>query len=105
MAPPVKKQKTEEEAGKPDDAEMKVDEEPAQERKAAEPPKEHETDAPSCSKPKIKDSARFLASETTLNVLPAANNVMMALKEGGIAQFTAGARANIGIKSGRYMFE
>jgi len=41
-----------------------------------------------------------------LNLLPATNGrVLMSASEGGLQHFYAGARANVGIKSGRYMFE
>merc|ERR1712194_804308 len=44
--------------------------------------------------------------DTTLNLLQSSNgNVLMSLAEGGIQHFIAGARGNVGVKSGRYSFE
>jgi len=108
MAPPEKKQKTEEapaEETKADEAE-KTEEPKAEEKKAPEPPKELEEDAPACSKPKVKDELTFHTSDTTMNVLQSTGtNVLMSLSEGGIQHFLAGARANVGITKGRYLFE
>jgi len=121
MAPPEKKQRTEEQAPdekeeekkaeKPEapDAEMKDAEtkEAKDEKKEPEPPKELEQDAPmDKAKPRIKDAIKFLVPDTTLNVMPSANgSMLMCLTDGGIQHLYAGARANVGVKSGRYMFE
>merc|ERR1719330_353621 len=71
-----------------------------------EPPKELEEDAPVDSSPRVEEKVAFFASDTTLNVLPSVHgNVMMALTDGGLQYFLAGARANVGLKAGRYMFE
>lgn len=44
--------------------------------------------------------------DTTLNVMmSASNNTFMSLAEGGMHHLLAGARANVGISKGRYMFE
>jgi len=87
MAPPAeKKQKTEEE----------------------EAPKneELETDAKRDSNPKIRDTVKFLTPDTTMNVLPSSvGNILMSMSEGGLSQLVAGARASVGVKSGRYLFE
>lgn len=84
MAPPEKKQKTEEEA-----AEFV-----------------EETDAKKDSAPKISGAVTFLTPDTTMNVLPSSvGNMLMSMSEGGLSQLVAGARANVGVKSGRYMFE
>jgi len=113
-APPEKKQRTEEpeqkeeaEATEPKDVEMKAAEEKEEEKKAPEPPKELEEDAAADkAKPRIKEKAVFLVQDTTMNVMPAtSNNLLMALSDGGIQHLVAGARANVGVKSGRYMFE
>merc|ERR1719203_2641208 len=121
MAPPEKKRKTEEEEeaaakegrvenGK--DVEMRQagnpEEEAAalEEKEAPEPPKELETDAVACAKPKGKGPITFLTQDTMLNVMQSTGtNVLMSLTEGGIQHFIAGARANVGVNKGRYMFE
>lgn len=98
---PEKKQKTEEEEAK--DEEMA----PEPEKKAAaEPPKELEEDAKKDTGAKIKDTVTFLTPDTTMNVLQSTvGNVLMPLCEGGLSRLSACARASVGIKSGRYMFE
>eukprot|EP00443_Scrippsiella_acuminata_P049395 CAMPEP_0115554716 /NCGR_PEP_ID=MMETSP0271-20121206/97439_1 /TAXON_ID=71861 /ORGANISM="Scrippsiella trochoidea, Strain CCMP3099" /LENGTH=830 /DNA_ID=CAMNT_0002988455 /DNA_START=96 /DNA_END=2590 /DNA_ORIENTATION=+ len=106
MAEPAeKRQKTgegEQAEEKKPDAEMKEAEAP----KVAEPPKELEVDAPACSKPKLKEPVTFLTPDTTLNLMHSAQgNVLMSMNEGGIRHFFAGARANVGVSKGRYMFE
>ncbi|CAK0905731.1 unnamed protein product [Prorocentrum cordatum] len=76
-----------------------------------EPPKEKEEDAaPDPDKrPKLKETVEFLtkdSTDTTLNIMPSVHgNVLMALSDGGIQHLLAGARASVGISSGRYMFE
>merc|ERR1712232_918200 len=40
-----------------------------------------------------------------MNVMPSTNNILSSHKEGRAGDLLAGARANVGIKSGRYMFE
>jgi hypothetical protein len=107
-ASPEKKQKTEEDAKEDEKKEdekkddMKVEEEP----EAKAPAKELEEDAKKDTSPKIKDTVAFLVPDTTINVLPSsAGSMLMALSDGGLQHLLAGARANIGVKSGRYMFE
>merc|ERR1712194_773403 len=74
--------------------------------KEPEPPKEEETDAPAAKGAKFGKTPQFLTQDTTLNLLQSSNgNVLMSLTEGGIQHFIAGARSNVGIKSGRYSFE
>lgn len=74
--------------------------------KAPEPPKEFEEDAPEDKRKRVKEPPTCLPTDTTLNVLPSVHgNVLMALTDGGMQYLLAGARANVGIKSGRYMFE
>lgn len=104
--PPAKKQKTgEEAAAEPEakDAEMKEEEKkPA----VPEPPKELEEDAPACKKPKNTEAAQFLVQDTTLNLMQSASyGVLTSLREGGMQHLLAGARANLGVSKGRYMFE
>merc|ERR1719272_2402342 len=88
MAPPEqKKQKTEEEAPKTENEEL-------------------ETDAKRDSNPKIRDAVKFLTPDTTMNVLPSSvGNILMSMVEGGLSQLVAGARASVGVKAGRYLFE
>lgn len=108
MEPVAKKQKTED-----GPAEMQVDGEKAEEKtedkeqpKAPEPPKELEGDAAKTSGPKVKDAVTFLTEDTTMNVMLSTNgNLLKAATDGGIRYLLAGARANVGLKSGRYMFE
>ncbi|CAK9020066.1 unnamed protein product [Durusdinium trenchii] len=67
---------------------------------------ETEVDAPPDSRPRISEPAKFLVPDTTLNMMPSmAGDLLMSLSEGGLQYLLAGARANVGVKSGRYMFE
>eukprot|EP00441_Pelagodinium_beii_P043457 CAMPEP_0197627662 /NCGR_PEP_ID=MMETSP1338-20131121/6207_1 /TAXON_ID=43686 ORGANISM="Pelagodinium beii, Strain RCC1491" /NCGR_SAMPLE_ID=MMETSP1338 /ASSEMBLY_ACC=CAM_ASM_000754 /LENGTH=827 /DNA_ID=CAMNT_0043198437 /DNA_START=52 /DNA_END=2535 /DNA_ORIENTATION=- len=87
--PDAKRQKTEE------DVEMKE-----------EPPKELETDAVATSAKPLKEAVVFEPSECTLNVIPAlGGRVLMPLTDGGLQYLMAGARANVGVKQGRYLYE
>merc|ERR1719277_798133 len=73
--------------------------------KVPEPPKEPETD---CAPLKAKNTqaVQFLTPDTTVNVLPSVSgNLLMGLQDYGFQHLMAGARANVGVKSGRYMFE
>jgi len=71
-----------------------------------EAPKELEDDALADSSPKIKEPVAFRTEDTTLNVVPSTfGNVLMTLSDGGLQYLLAGARANVGLSSGRYMFE
>lgn len=101
--PPAKKQKVEDEAT-PENVEMT----PADTAEASVPeaPKELEQDAPATKVAKITDKICFLTADTTMNVMPSTEgNLLMALTEGGIRHLLAGARASVGVKAGRYMFE
>mmetsp|Transcript_28432 Transcript_28432/g.52165 ORF Transcript_28432/g.52165 Transcript_28432/m.52165 type:complete len:499 (-) Transcript_28432:70-1566(-) len=110
MAEPAeKKPKTDDtpeaEAAKADDApkEPEKTEEPTKE---PEPVKELEEDAKKDTRPAIKESVTFLTPDTTLNVLPSTvGNMLMCLTDGGFQYLVAGARASVGVKAGRYMFE
>ncbi|CAE7573322.1 Hnrnpu, partial [Symbiodinium sp. CCMP2456] len=67
---------------------------------------ETEIDAPDDARPRVQEPAKFLAPDTTLNVMPSmAGDLLMALSEGGLQYLLAGARASMGIRSGRYMYE
>jgi len=103
---PEKKQKTEEEV-KDVEVTDAAKEEPPKPPKPPEPPKELEEDAKKDSGTKIKDKVTFLTPDTTMNVLPSSvGNMLVALCDGGGLQYLlAGARANVGVKSGRYSFE
>jgi len=65
-----------------------------------------EPDAPADKRPAIKGAVDFDSRDATLNVIPAmGGKMLMALSEGGMQNLLAGARANVGVKKGRYMFE
>mmetsp|Transcript_48803 Transcript_48803/g.111156 ORF Transcript_48803/g.111156 Transcript_48803/m.111156 type:complete len:891 (-) Transcript_48803:33-2705(-) len=101
------------EEAKAEDAEMKDAEkaegEAAEEEKPKEPekPKELEEDAVPVSGASLAaGSVGFLTEDTTLNVMPTVGGkLLMCLSDGGFQYLLAGARANTGIKAGRYMFE
>eukprot|EP00441_Pelagodinium_beii_P026329 CAMPEP_0197663666 /NCGR_PEP_ID=MMETSP1338-20131121/58167_1 /TAXON_ID=43686 ORGANISM="Pelagodinium beii, Strain RCC1491" /NCGR_SAMPLE_ID=MMETSP1338 /ASSEMBLY_ACC=CAM_ASM_000754 /LENGTH=882 /DNA_ID=CAMNT_0043242147 /DNA_START=79 /DNA_END=2727 /DNA_ORIENTATION=+ len=89
--PDAKRQKTEESK----DVEMKD-----------EAPKELETDCKESKAKPLKEEVSFEASECTLNVVPSlGGRVLMPLTDGGMQYLIAGARANVGIKKGRYLYE
>merc|ERR1712087_58330 len=47
-----------------------------------------------------------LPVDVTLNVVPTmGGKVLMSMSEGGMQYMISGARANVGIKAGRYMYE
>merc|ERR1711972_284853 len=53
-----------------------------------------------------KETVSFSTSETTLNVVPTmGGSLLTTITEGAMSYLLAGARANVGLKSGRYMFE
>ncbi|CAE7686630.1 HNRNPUL1, partial [Symbiodinium pilosum] len=92
--PAAKKQKIEEEATE------------AAPEKADEPEVEQEKDAVDSKGVKLKEKVTFLTADTTLNVVVSSNsNLLLPLSDGGIRHLLAGARTNVGLKSGRYMFE
>lgn len=56
--------------------------------------------------PKVKDKTMFYTEDTTLNVMVCTKyGTLMNLTDGGLQYLFAGAKANLGAKSGRYMFE
>mmetsp|Transcript_92694 Transcript_92694/g.258181 ORF Transcript_92694/g.258181 Transcript_92694/m.258181 type:complete len:873 (-) Transcript_92694:242-2860(-) len=75
--------------------------------KDSEKPTELEADDAGDPRPKIDATTiSFNAADTTLNVMPVANGkLLMTLTEGGFQYLLANARANVGLKAGRYMFE
>mmetsp|Transcript_99330 Transcript_99330/g.206907 ORF Transcript_99330/g.206907 Transcript_99330/m.206907 type:complete len:1006 (+) Transcript_99330:164-3181(+) len=96
-----KKQKTEEIP-----AEKKTEEDGADKPHKVEPPVEHEKDAAPIKGATNKEPVQFYTEDTTLNLLPSTNGkLLMSLNEGGIQHLLAGARANVGVKKGRYFFE
>jgi len=72
-----------------------------------EKPKESEEDAPEDTRPKVEASSIGInTSDSTLNVMPTAGGkLLMTLTDGGFQYLVASARTNVGVKSGRYMFE
>lgn len=71
-----------------------------------EEPKFVEPDAADDKRPAIKEQVVFHTSDTTVNVMPTVGGkVLSCLQDGGMACLLAGARASVGVKSGRYMFE
>jgi len=105
MAPPPKKQRTDEPTEKEvdQDTEMEANEEV---EKEPEEPKELEEDFKPDTKPKITETATFLVPDTTMNILPSTvGDILMPLCDGGLQYLLAGARGSVGVKSGRYMFE
>merc|ERR1740138_149251 len=81
----------------------------AAEEKPKEPekPKELEEDAKPVSGAALAAGAvQFFTEDTTLNVMPTVGgNMLMSLSDGGLQYLLAGARASVGVKAGRYMFE
>jgi len=96
------------EEGKADDA-AKEEGAPDEAAEASKEPekKELEADAADDSRPKLDaGSIAFNTADTTLNVMPVATGkLLMTLTEGGCQYLLASARANVGVKAGRYMFE
>lgn len=80
-----------------------------EETKAEEPKKpefKEEEDAADINKPGIKDTVAFNVADTTINTIPThGGKVLVPLADGGMQYLIAGARANVGVKKGRYMFE
>merc|ERR1719188_2943039 len=86
--------------------EAKEEEKEEEKPKEPEKPKELEENAPEDGRPKISEPVQFFTPDTTLNVMPAVNGkVLMSLSDGGFQYLLAGARSNVGLKAGRYVFE
>jgi len=103
--PPEKKARVSEKED--EDAEMLPaeggDEAPSASRLKAQ---EREEDATRDVRRKLSEPVEFLSSGTTANVVQSTvGGLMMSLGEGVLQHFFAGARANVGMTSGRYMFE
>mmetsp|Transcript_115359 Transcript_115359/g.182267 ORF Transcript_115359/g.182267 Transcript_115359/m.182267 type:complete len:959 (+) Transcript_115359:47-2923(+) len=91
-------------AEEPSAKKPKIEEAPADE--TSESPKELEQDAPQDKRPPLKEDVNVHLSDTTLNVIPTlGGRVLMPISDGGLQYFLAGARANVGVRSGRYCFE
>lgn len=93
------------EAANTESGDMKDEEEES--AKEPEKPKELEEDAPPVSGAKIQaGSVAMDMSSATLNVMPTAGgSVLMTLTDGGLQYLLASARTNVGVRSGRYLFE
>lgn len=103
-----------------DSKKRKAESEPAEEPSAKEVKKDAEVVEPSKNeenetsdvqldtRPTLRQTVSFAASDTTLNVIPTAAGSRVLLtpfSEGGIQHLLAGARANVGITAGCYMYE
>jgi len=103
---PPKATKQEEPAAKKAKTDEPEKEEPKKEEVKEEEKKFEEPDAQKDSRQPVKESATFTSDQTTLNVVPTmGGKLLTTITEGGMSYLLAGARANIGVKSGRYMFE
>eukprot|EP00438_Fugacium_kawagutii_P001691 Skav202605 [mRNA] locus=scaffold2348:140704:142833:+ [translate_table: standard] len=87
-------------------AEPEAKKQKTEETKEDTTPPELEKDAkPSSSKP-LQPDVGFETSDCTLNVIPSlGGRVLMPLTDGGMQYLIGGARANLGIKKGRYVYE
>jgi len=81
------------------------EEKPKVEEVIVEKPKDVETDAPEDKRKRITDKVAFHSACATINVSVSDENVLSSFTKGGLGQLLAGARANIGVKSGRYYYE
>eukprot|EP00419_Tripos_fusus_P022968 CAMPEP_0172718730 /NCGR_PEP_ID=MMETSP1074-20121228/75096_1 /TAXON_ID=2916 /ORGANISM="Ceratium fusus, Strain PA161109" /LENGTH=937 /DNA_ID=CAMNT_0013543999 /DNA_START=51 /DNA_END=2861 /DNA_ORIENTATION=- len=105
MEPAAKKAKTDDGTG-PQEAEQGKPSDEPHEQKEAEEPRELEEDAPAKKSKAIQNPVLFHTEDTTLNCMTSTfGKIMMPLTDGGLQYLLAGARANVGLKSGRYMFE
>eukprot|EP00927_Polykrikos_kofoidii_P067127 TRINITY_DN6263_c4_g1_i1.p1 TRINITY_DN6263_c4_g1~~TRINITY_DN6263_c4_g1_i1.p1 ORF type:complete len:953 (+),score=221.58 TRINITY_DN6263_c4_g1_i1:66-2861(+) len=108
MAEPLaKKQRTVEAEAKQESAESASGQVDAPAKEASEAvPTELEKDALQDTRPRQTDVVTFREEEMTLNVMPSIfGNMLAPLTEGGLQYLLCGARASVGVKSGRYMFE
>ncbi|CAK0829878.1 unnamed protein product [Prorocentrum cordatum] len=91
VEPPAKKAKTEE---APEQVSVEED------------APELEKSAPDDKRQRLADEVTFPPNDCTLNVVPTSGgSVLMGLTDGGTQFLMAGARASVGVKKGRYMFE
>lgn len=74
--------------------------------KVEEKPKDVEEDAPADSKrKKISEKCVFNSVDATLNVAVSDEGMLSHYSQGGMGSLLAGARANMGVKAGRYYYE
>eukprot|EP00928_Gymnodinium_smaydae_P034793 TRINITY_DN24583_c0_g3_i1.p1 TRINITY_DN24583_c0_g3~~TRINITY_DN24583_c0_g3_i1.p1 ORF type:complete len:909 (+),score=191.46 TRINITY_DN24583_c0_g3_i1:113-2728(+) len=67
---------------------------------------EREEDAKADSRPKLRDPVTFLTEDMTVNVMPSTyGGLLVPLTNMGLQYLLAGARANVGARAGRYLFE
>eukprot|EP00928_Gymnodinium_smaydae_P012777 TRINITY_DN1465_c0_g1_i1.p1 TRINITY_DN1465_c0_g1~~TRINITY_DN1465_c0_g1_i1.p1 ORF type:complete len:1023 (-),score=217.72 TRINITY_DN1465_c0_g1_i1:114-3182(-) len=67
---------------------------------------EREKDAAEDARPQMNTTVSFDPNDLTLNAIPTTGGrLLMSLSEAGLQYLVAGARANVGVRSGRYMFE
>eukprot|EP00927_Polykrikos_kofoidii_P050620 TRINITY_DN44512_c0_g1_i1.p1 TRINITY_DN44512_c0_g1~~TRINITY_DN44512_c0_g1_i1.p1 ORF type:complete len:952 (+),score=244.75 TRINITY_DN44512_c0_g1_i1:90-2945(+) len=89
-----------------DGNEMEIEKETTSEGKDGSGASEQERDAPSDQRAKLKDRIVFHHTESTLNVVTAAEGrVLMTHSDGGMQYLVAASRANVGVKAGRYFYE
>lgn len=92
------------EDGKKVSADATKDEQSAENEKRAK--EEAEADAEPDDRGRLAERVRFLVEDSTPNVMPVGDGrLLMALKDGALRQLVAAARANVGMKAGRYMLE
>eukprot|EP00930_Biecheleria_cincta_P068818 TRINITY_DN56642_c0_g1_i1.p1 TRINITY_DN56642_c0_g1~~TRINITY_DN56642_c0_g1_i1.p1 ORF type:complete len:1014 (+),score=321.33 TRINITY_DN56642_c0_g1_i1:73-3042(+) len=81
-------------------------EDTAMEEEKVEEPVKIDEDAKEDTRRKISAPVKFEVPDTTLNCMVSTHgSMLMMLNEGGLAYLFGGARANVGIKAGRYCFE
>eukprot|EP00746_Dinoflagellata_sp_MGD_P165231 gnl/MRDRNA2_/MRDRNA2_94380_c0_seq1.p1 gnl/MRDRNA2_/MRDRNA2_94380_c0~~gnl/MRDRNA2_/MRDRNA2_94380_c0_seq1.p1 ORF type:complete len:900 (-),score=253.48 gnl/MRDRNA2_/MRDRNA2_94380_c0_seq1:99-2798(-) len=83
-------------------------EKPKESEKPPEPakPSELEEDSPVDKRTKLGKEVSINTLDTTLDVMPALNGkVVQGLSDGGFQYLLSGCRTNVGVKSGRYVFE
>jgi len=67
---------------------------------------EAEMDAPVDKRATVKETVTFDPMDMTLNAVPTlGGKLLLAHSDGGMQYFIAGARASVGVKAGRYMYE
>jgi len=94
-------------ASKPSQKEAADEEMPPAEAAEDTSQQEREQDAPDDDRPRIAGDSVFIRTcDTTLNVMQVhGGDLLMPLIDGGFQHLVAAARANIGVKAGRYLFE
>ncbi|CAK0848696.1 unnamed protein product [Prorocentrum cordatum] len=108
MAPKAAKNKAVDAAAKAEEppAKKAKPEEDAEAAKKPAEPEEKETDAPKAKGPLLEKAVGFDPSGYSLNVVPVmGGNVLMSATDGGMQFLLGGARANVGLKAGRYLYE